>query len=469
MGRLPLFLCCLPVLGDSLGQVNHSRDQMSYNQDIETCRAREIGDGGVSEGALGAALARLEPALDRLRQAHGDGTMPVLNITQERDDLSEIKAVAEHLSHNFSDVVILGTGGSSLGGKCFAALDRDRTAPAIHFLDNVDPDGFLAVLEGLDLTRTSLLIVSKSGSTAETLSQTMVFLPRLIEAVGANGLAACVTVISDPTDDGGRVSPLRGLAQNLGLSILDHHSGIGGRFAALTNVGLLPAALAGLSLEKIRAGADAVLSSVLEAATPAEAAPALGAALSIAISEERGLTQTVLMPYLDRLVPFAAWYRQLWAESLGKDGKGTTPLAAQGTIDQHSQLQLWLDGPADKLFTLVCGHSAGSGPALEPLGGEGPELDWLRGRHLGDLLDAEQAATRDSLVARGHPVRMIEVDGADEGTLGALMMHFMLETILAADLLDVDPFGQPAVEDGKILARRKMAEMGRSQDQGVGR
>ncbi|MEE8283601.1 MAG: glucose-6-phosphate isomerase, partial [Alphaproteobacteria bacterium] len=263
--------------------------------------------------------------------------------------------------------------------------------------------------------------------------------------------------------------PLRGLAGNLGLPILDHHAGIGGRFAALTNVGLVPAALAGLAPSKIRAGAGAVLGEMLDAATPGDAAPALGAALSVAIAEERGLTQTVLMPYLDRLVPFAAWYRQLWAESLGKEGKGTTPLAAQGTVDQHSQLQLWLDGPADKLFTLVCGHSAGSGPELKPLGADGPELDWLRGRRLGDLLDAEQAATRDSLVARGHPVRVIEVDGADEVTLGALMMHFMLETILAADLLGVDPFGQPAVEAGKVLARQIMAEMGGSGDQGGGR
>ena len=311
--------------------------------------------------------------------------------------------------------------------------------------------------------------VSKSGSTAETLSQTMVLLPRLIAAVGSDGLAACVTVISDPPNGSGPLSPLRALAGNLGLTILDHRPGIGGRFAALTNVGLLPAAIAGLSPDKIRAGAGAVLDSVLGAATPGDAAPALGAALSVAIAEERGLTQTVMMTYLDRLAPFAAWYRQLWAESLGKEGKGTTPLAAQGTVDQHSQLQLWLDGPADKLFTLVCGHSAGLGPELKPLGGAGPELDWLRGRRLGDLLDAEQAATRDSLVARGHPVRMIEVDGADEVTLGALMMHFTLETILAADLLGVDPFGQPAVEDGKALARQIMAQMGRNQDQGNGR
>ena len=441
---------------------------MPYRQDIESCRAGEIGQGGVSDAALDAALAGLEPALTHLRQAHGDGAMPILNIAQERDDLAEIEAVAGGFRENYADVVILGTGGSSLGGKCFAALSRDGTAPRIRFLENVDPDGFHAALDGLDLTRTGVLIVSKSGSTAETLSQTMVLLPRLIAALGSDGLAACVTVISDPPNDGGALSPLRALAEDLGLSVLDHHPGIGGRFAALTNVGLLPAAIAGLSLEKIRAGAGVVVEATLGAATPGDAAPALGAALSVAIAQERGLSQTVMMTYLDRLAPFAAWYRQLWAESLGKDGKGTTPLAAQGTVDQHSQLQLWLDGPADKLFTLVCGHSAGSGPELKPLEGAGPELDWMRGRRLGDLLDAEQGATRDSLVARGHPVRVIEVDGADEATLGALMMHFMLETILAADLLGVDPFGQPAVEDGKTLARQIMAEMGRSQDQGIG-
>ncbi len=439
---------------------------MPYRQDIETCRALEIGEGGVSEAALESALAALGPALDRLGKAHLEGHAPVLSIAAERDDLAEIEAIAGRFRQDYADVVILGTGGSSLGGKCFAALDRNGATPGIHFLENVDPDGFSAALERLDLSRTGVLIISKSGSTAETLAQAMVLLPRLIAAVGSDRLAAAVTVISDPPGDGRPLSPLRALAGDFGLATLDHHSAIGGRFAALTNVGLLPAAIAALSPEKIRAGAGAVLDATLGAATPGDAAPAVGAALSIAIAQERGLTQTVMMPYLDRLAPFAAWYRQLWAESLGKDGKGTTPLAARGTVDQHSQLQLWLDGPADKLFTLVFGCNAGCGPELEAMKATGAELDWLRGRRLGDVLDAQQTATRDTLVANGHPVRVIEVDGVDEATVGALMMHFMLETILAADLLGVDPFSQPAVEDGKLLARRRLTDMGRRHDQG---
>jgi glucose-6-phosphate isomerase len=441
---------------------------MPYHHDIEACRAEKIGDGGVSEAALKTALGDLAPSLERLRKAQNDGTMPILNIAQACDDLEEIAEVAGRYRRDATDVVVLGTGGSSLGGKCFSALGRDDAAPALHFLENVDPDGFMAALDRLDLSRTGVLIISKSGTTAETLSQALALLPSLSKAQGADGLSGAVTVISDPPADGEALSPLRILARDLGSPVLDHRPGIGGRFAALTNVGLIPAAIAGLSPEKIRAGAAKVLDATLGATDPEDAPPAVGAALNIAIARERNISQTVMMPYPDRLAPFSAWFRQIWGESLGKEGKGTTPLAALGTVDQHSQLQLWLDGPADKLFTLVFGQSAGSGPELAPMGNAWPDLDWMRGRRLGDLLDAEQVATRDGLVAKGRPVRVITVNGADEATLGALMMHFMLETILAADLLGVDPFDQPAVEAGKVLAREKMVEMGRDQDHGGG-
>jgi glucose-6-phosphate isomerase len=167
------------------------------------------------------------------------------------------------------------------------------------------------------------------------------------------------------------------------------------------------------------------------------------------------------MPYIDRLGPFGLWFRQLWAESLGKDGKGTTPIRAQGAVDQHSQLQLYLNGPADKLYTIIMGEARGQGPryAKDQLGGD-KALDWIAGRTLGDLLDVSQRATAETLARNGRPVRIIRVPTLDERSLGALMMHYMLETIIAADLLGIDPFDQPAVEEGKKLARQYLAEMG---------
>jgi glucose-6-phosphate isomerase len=167
---------------------------------------------------------------------------------------------------------------------------------------------------------------------------------------------------------------------------------------------------------------------------------------------------SVVVAYADRLERFLAWYCQLWAESLGKDGKGTTPVKALGPVDQHSQLQLWLAGPKDKLFTLFLTETKGKGPeALAEIAAK-TKFDFLGGHRIGDLVDAEQRATADTLVKNGRPVRTFTLPALDERTLGALFMHFMLETIIAGRMLGVDPFDQPAVEEGKILAKQYLAE-----------
>ncbi|MDX1484647.1 MAG: glucose-6-phosphate isomerase [Alphaproteobacteria bacterium] len=435
---------------------------MPYRHDIDACRAETVGEAGVGQAALATALDAVAPALDEFRAACTAGALPALTIVEREDDLKAIAETARRLAEGADDIVVLGTGGSSLSGKCFQSVNPGAAPPRLHFLENVDPVGFEDGLRGLDLARTGLLIVSKSGTTAETLAQAFALLPRLGDAVGSARLAEVTAVITDPPG-AGAPAPLRALATELGLPILDHEPDIGGRFSAFSNVGLLPACLAGIAPEQVRAGGAEVLDGVLAGGDPAAIAPALGAALSVAIARERGLAQMVMMPYLDRLAPFADWYRQLWAESLGKDGTATTPIAAFGTRDQHSQLQLWLDGPADKLFTLILGRSRGAGPDISAPAAAGPGLDWLGGRRMGDLLEAEQAATRDTLVARGRPVRVIEVERADGRTLGALMMHFMIETLLAGALMGVDPFGQPAVEEGKALARETLAAMGAGQ------
>jgi glucose-6-phosphate isomerase len=167
-----------------------------------------------------------------------------------------------------------------------------------------------------------------------------------------------------------------------------------------------------------------------------------------------------MMPYLDRLERFAMWYRQLWAESLGKQGKGTTPVRALGPVDQHSQVQLYLDGPKDKLFTFIFGPTQGAGARITPaLTAGDAELAYLEGRTVGDLAAAEGKATATALSQSERPVRILRLPQLDAETLGALLMHFMLETIIAAHLMEVDPFDQPAVEQGKILTRQYLKDM----------
>ena len=326
-------------------------------------------------------------------------------------------------------------------------------------MDNLDPETFGAILEGLPLATTRFVAISKSGGTGETLMQTAAAL----QAVQDAGLSARASelffAITEPVK-GGKRNGLRDLLEGRGVETLEHHTGVGGRFSVLTNVGLLPAALLGLDIRAVRAGAAEALAPVLAGKAARDVPAAVGAALAVDLAESRAKTISVLMAYADRLERFTRWYVQLWAESLGKDGKGTTPVAALGPVDQHSQLQLFIAGPRDKLFTVVTVGAAGRGPRIDPgLAARAGEPD-LGGKTIGDLVAAQGRATADTLARNGAPVRTMHVERLDARALGALLMHFMLETMVAAQLLGVDAFDQPAVEEGKILAKRYLAGEG---------
>jgi glucose-6-phosphate isomerase len=437
---------------------------MPFIQSIETARAERIGAEGVEAATFDDALRRSGEALDWLRARHADGGLPLTRLPAARDDLGPILAAARRLSAGASDIVILGTGGSSLGGQTLAQLAGHgvaglgllRDGPHLHFMDNLDADTYGALLAKLPLATTRFVAISKSGGTAETLMQTIAALT----AVKAAGLESRIPEhflgLTEPPTPGKR-NGLRALLDAHRVEILDHDPGVGGRFSVLTNVGLLPAAMLGLDVSAVRAGAAVALAPVLERRAPAEVPAAVGAALAVALAATRGKTIAVMMAYADRLERFTRWYVQLWAESLGKDGKGTTPVAALGPVDQHSQLQLFIAGPRDKLITVVTPAAAGRGPRmaadLAQLCGEGD----FAGRSMGDLAAAEGRATAETLAKNGCPVRTIHVAKLDESSLGELLMHFMLETIIAARLLGVDPFDQPAVEEGKVLAKRYLS------------
>jgi glucose-6-phosphate isomerase len=432
---------------------------MSFAWSIEHARAERIGPEGVTAPDLAEAIGRTGAALDWLRARHADGALPLLRLPSERGDLAAINEAARRLAQGASDIVLLGTGGSSLGGQALAQLAGHavpglgllRDGPRLHFMDNLDPTTFGALLQRLPLPQTRFVAVSKSGGTGETLMQVIAAL----DALKGAGLAARIPDLflglSEPVRDG-KPNGLRTLLGAHKVAMLEHHPGVGGRFSVLTNVGLLPAAVLGLDITAIRAGAAAALATVLDRRAPGEVPAAVGAALAVALA--RGKPIAVMLAYADRLERFARWYVQLWAESLGKDRKGTTPVAALGPVDQHSQLQLFIAGPRDKLFTIVTVAAAGLGPRMSAdlarLAGE-PDF---AGRTIGDLVAAQGRATAETLARNGCPVRTIHLERLDAASLGALLMHFMLETIIAAHLLGVDAFDQPAVEEGKLLAKR---------------
>jgi glucose-6-phosphate isomerase len=406
-------------------------------------------------GEFSAVLHRLRPSLDKLRRLHREGER-LLAVSAQRDDLTALRPIATQFQH-FADVVVLGTGGSSLGGRTLYALAARGTGPRLHFMDNIDPATFAELLDTIDLAQTGVIAISKSGGTAETLMQFLLLAQRISDRLGRDALTRHCVALTEAADN-----PLRRLARRAVIPCLDHDPAIGGRFSVLSNTGMLPAMIAGLDAVAVRRGAERVLRETLAAETPRDSAPAVGAAVVMGLAEHRGLKISVLMTYVDRLANFGLWYRQLWAESLGKEGKGTTPVRALGTVDQHSQLQLYLDGPADKVLTLVMLDQAKRGErvAAEAAAADS-DLAYLAGRSMGDLLEAEQIATAESLMQRGRPTRVIRLATLDEEHMGALFMHFLLETLMAADLLGISPFGQPAVEHGKVLARSHLGAMGK--------
>lgn len=419
--------------------------------------------GGITQPAFERNLQRLGPALADMRTAYEKNTLALLRLPERTEDLRAIEALAAKLRDS-TDVVFLGTGGSSLGGQTLAQLGGYnvpgvgdlRRMPKLHFLDNLDPLSLEEVLSELPLETARFVAISKSGGTGETLVQTIAVIGALKKNGFENKIAKHLFGISEPLKAAGK-NGLRALLDKFGCAVLDHDTGVGGRFTALTNVGLLPALLADVDIRALRAGAAANLAPILRGAAPADIAPAAGAALSVA-AREAGLPLSVLLAYGDRFERLTRWWMQLWGESLGKEGKGTTPLGSIGPVDQHSQLQLWLAGPHDKFFSVLSIATKGHGLRLDA------ELAALAGepafanRTVGALVAAQARATTDTLAKHSLPIRSLEVKQLDAFTLGAILMHFMLETIFAGALFGVNPYDQPAVEEGKILAKKYLAE-----------
>ena len=434
---------------------------MAIVQSIDSALEKKVGPHGVSADALAATLKRAEGALESLRARHADGSLPLLRLAGKHDDLRPIMEAADRLADRATDIVLLGTGGSSLGGQTLAQLAWHgvpgvgslRQPPHLHFMDNIDPRTYSALLEKLPHGSTRFVAISKSGGTAETLMQTIAALTLLKAQNLGPRIPDIVLGITEPAKAGKR-NGLRDLLTHHHIPCLEHDTGVGGRFSALTNVGLLPAAMLGLDIFAIRSGAHEAFAPVLARKAAHDVPAALGAAISVALAESKGKSISVVMAYADRLERFTHWYGQLWAESLGKNGKGTTPVGALGPVDQHSQVQLYLGGPRDKLFTVISTDTKGIGPKMDAdlakLAGEAA----FGGKTLGDLVDAEARATAETLAKNGCPVRTIHVPAIDEANMGELLMHFMLETIVAAHLMGVDAFDQPAVEEGKVLAKK---------------
>ncbi len=355
-------------------------------------------------------------------------------------------------------VVVMGIGGSSLGPLALyhaihfpASILHGPGSPGtrpIWFLDNSDPDTVAGVLDALDPSATLHVAITKSGSTAETASQLMIAWERARARMGDAARERFVFV----TDPG--KGDLRALAGRLGVASFPVPMEVGGRFSVLSAVGLVPAALAGIDPARILAGARQAREACLGRPLGRNPAALLGT-LAWLLDEGSGRNVHVVMAYADRLAQIGAWFRQLWAESLGKrrEGRpaaGPTPLDARGATDQHSLLQLLAEGPADKLVIFLDVRSRRRleiPRVFEDL----PSFGYLGGRTVGELIDAERRGTEMSLAASGTPTMTISLDEITPESIGGLMYVLEVATAVAGRLYGVNPYDQPGVEQGKQL------------------
>ena len=426
---------------------------ISLTIDPSALFADRLGANGIREDDLMAQSHRLDALRARIAREYTGKTPSFLNLPYLTDG-ADIMRRDELLARRFKRTCVLGIGGSSLGGEMLVRI-LGRGEHAVSFYDNIDPTT-LTRLDDYDWRDTLLLVISKSGNTAETLSQLLTVLPRLERELGAARVREQVLVIT-----GNPAGAIHNLARELKFEILPHPA-VGGRYSVLSIVGLLPAAIAGVDVAAVISGARSMVEQCREASL--EKNPAFINAVAQYLHARQGRRLCVQIIYADRLRPISPWFRQLWAESLGKRdsqgrAQGLTPIVAYGVTDQHSQLQLYLQGPDDKQFTFLVDPSLrGKGASVPDRFSAIPAIAPLVGHTTGDLFMAEFDATRETLTRHGRPNRTLNLAMNDAYSIGELIMLLEMETVVVAELLDIDPFDQPAVEEAKLLAREYLTK-----------
>ncbi len=432
--------------------------------DHESMLKERVGAAGVRSIDLTRLSKRLEKVRIKLKQAAADGSLGWLNVPEQRSESQKAKSLAKKISAEFKTLVVIGIGGSDLGTRTLVrALKPAKRGLDVRFIgSNTDPEEIADLLRTVDLKTTLLNVVSKSGGTIESMSTFLLLRDRLIRRVGLKSHVRQVVATTDQTS-----GVLRTIAEREGYTTLPVPDGIGGRFSVLTPVGLFPAACAGIAVDGLLRGAAEIRDSFLS--TPVGRNDVLNfAGLHYLGYAKRGQRITVLMPYAARLNPLSSWFRQLWGESLGKEinvagrmvSHGLTPVAALGATDQHSQIQLYNEGPFDKLITFIeVGRMRDDFNLPNPF----PDLEdvsYFSGKNFSEILRVERRATSMTLEDNGRPNGVLYIPEISPETIGGLMTFFMLSTAVMADLLDVNAYNQPGVEKGKRIISALLGRKG---------
>jgi len=433
---------------------------ISYN--YNNAMARMVGKDGIAETELSGLQKRALAIHKDLQKKREEKIIGFFDLPYDNLLVQAIMAIANDIKRNFENFVVIGIGGSSLGPAClqralnhsfhnFLSSQGRRGRPRMFFLDNPDPDSVKGLMEALDLRTTGFNVISKSGGTAETLAIFMHIYNVVQRRFSKTALSKHFIVTTNP--DRGY---LREVAVADKLKTLPIPENVGGRFSVFSPVGLLPAAVAGINIKNLLSGAaemDQKCSKPEIMSNPAY----LNAAIHYLADTKKGKRISVMMPYSDALKDVAFWYRQLWAESLGKKmekGKtvkhiGQTPVAALGAVDQHSQIQLYMDGPNDKIVTFLCTKKFRKECKVPRVFSSIEALDHLANQDLGTLLSNEYLATEYALTQNGRPNVSFTMEEINDFNMGALLYLFEVQTAFAAGLYKVNAFDQPGVEQGK--------------------
>lgn len=407
-----------------------------------------LGDKGISREEIDA----LRPEIERVHESLIKRKWSDLAfIDLPSYDTSEIKKIAEWVRSDTDDFLLLGIGGSALGPKtileALSPFHNYRKKPRVFICDNVDPTTLSHVISIINKEKTTINAITKSGSTAETMALFMILfneIPNIKDRLIAT---------TDPEKGN-----LREISLSMGIKSLPIPPGVVGRYSVLSPVGLLLAEVIGIDSKEILKGARDINDRCLEPDVWKNPAYMFGTLLYLMEKRKRNIN--IIMPYADGLKSLSEWFCQLWAESLGKDGYGITPYPSVGAIDQHSQLQLWMDGPDDKVVIFVRIKDYKSDIKIPEVFQDIEGISYLGGHFLSELIKSEAESTELALSKRKRPNMTISIPAVDPYHLGQVFQFFEIVTAFTGLLYNINPFNQPGVEEGKNLTYGIMGKKG---------
>jgi len=430
--------------------------------DFNHLMADTLGEpAGFTASELDAQAPRALAALSGVQAQRQAGGLPWMELPYQEVDA--ILEAAGEIRRRFRNFVVLGIGGSALGTIALQTAllhpyhnqmpDETRPGPRLYVLDNIDPDWLRGLLDVLDPAETCFNVITKSGDTAETMAQFLWARSMLTDLIGEKRYAGHIIATTDAEK-----GSLRPLAKREGYRTFVVPDGVGGRFSVLSPVGLLPAAVVGIDVRELLAGA--AYSDRLSQSPYLWQNSALMFALTQYLSYERGKPMSVMMPYHQGLRTMADWYAQLWAESLGKEydrsGQvvhvGPTPIKTLGVTDQHSQVQLYIAGPHDKIITFITVDRFQTTLTIPSWQTGQSSADYLGGHSFNELMAAEAAGTALALAAAGRPNAAFRLPEVRPFTLGQLIYLLEVATAISGELYNINAFDQPGVEAGKVRA-----------------